>query len=82
MRFYAPYRKFRAVVDNHTFYFINGRLDTDDRNVIVAIKKIPEKMGEIKDQNGKVVNHRKVKSIKKGDTNVKNRQRKVRVQNR
>ena len=59
MRFFAPYKKFRMTVNGSILYFIKGRLDTDDENVIKAIKKIPEEKGLITDLSGSVVNKSK-----------------------
>lgn len=65
MNFYAPYRKFKARVGEYTFYFPQGKLFIDDKAKIKALKKIPEEMGQIRDQDGNVVNRRTIKRTKK-----------------
>lgn len=57
-KFYAPYKKFRTVVDGITLLFPQGSrfVPDDNEREIAAIKKIPIELGEIKDAAGEVVN--------------------------
>ena len=63
LRFYAPYKKFRVVVDDITLFFPNGsrEVQESDKAEIMALKKVPISIGEIRDLNGHVVNAPKKK---------------------
>ncbi|KKM87726.1 hypothetical protein LCGC14_1266020 [marine sediment metagenome] len=58
MKFYAPYKTFRAKIGGRVLLFPHGVRNVAEDNLeeIKAIKSIPIELGEIRDLSGEVVN--------------------------